>query len=163
MSEELAEQKPENKPGYVNVVARRLNTHDVQRWQSEIKVAVLAALPMVDRTEAHLNWMMSEYGQDRLQVWGLFSYDTEKPRFVGVLTTRLNYYPPSRKVLYIYTLHAPRHITRQGMASAFDCVINFAKEIGCTGVEALSKNPAVVALCGELGFDTEERHLYKEI
>lgn len=161
MSEALAEQNPPETVGYVNVSARQLNTHEVQRWQSEIKASVYAAIGK--ESPELINWMMREYGVGRLQVWGLFSFDSERPRFVGALTTITNFYPPNRKVLLIYTLHAPKKITRHGMAAAFRSVLQFATETKCDGIEALSKHPGVIALCGELGFDVDERRMYKEV
>lgn len=161
MSEELAVQSQPS--GYVDVVARLLNSNEVQRWQDEIKASVFASVDEHSRNDGMIRWMLREFTQGRLQVWGIFSYDAEKPRLIGFMTTITQAYPPARKVLFIFTLHIPKGITRQGMANGIQNVVKFAKEKECSGIETLTKAPTVLALLEELGFDTSQRHCYKEI
>jgi hypothetical protein len=165
LSVALAAQNPEAKEfsGYVDVLARPLNTAEVQKWQNEIKQSIFASVDEADRTTEYLNWCMREYSAGRMKVWGMFSMDSEPVRFIGAMTTLVTTYPPKRRMLLIHTFNVPKGITRQGMASVLEAMVEFAQKHKCNGIEALTKHESLIGLCGDMGFDTSTRYIRLEV
>lgn len=105
-------------------------------------------------TDTQKSALMGAMADGRLQVWTIFSIDSEKAQYVGFALTAI--YERAfikERVLTLYALWtAGLAVDAAAWIEALGRVEDYARKEGCTCLDALTENSRIVQLMKQTGF-----------
>ena len=151
------------------LIVRPVGSLEISAIWREVATCVLGGLPDEYRTTKSLTNLMGAFYDGRFQFFaGSIATEsaTEKPQLVVGCTTTVKVDPfTKRRTLFIVSLYATPSvlITLEAWKGTMTFLESYARQQGCTRIEAYTTNPRVMQMAAECGLKPTWRVVAKEI